>query len=94
MIWVKNWKQQSLPPSQTGPHPVILATPTAVKCLYSSPSKDSSGPTDLWQTAWDPTDPLKLEIQKTTQQPHSCQGDQRPDLVPYRNPQMPHWRRP
>jgi transposase InsO family protein len=31
MVWVKDWKKEPLQPSWTGPHLVILATPTAVK---------------------------------------------------------------
>ncbi|XP_034525465.1 uncharacterized protein LOC117804082 [Ailuropoda melanoleuca] len=51
----------------------------------------ASADPDGWQTAWDPTDPLKVKIQKTTQQP-SHQGSLQPDLTPHRNSHIPRLR--
>ena len=32
-VWVKDWKKEPLQPVWTGPHMVILVTPTAVKVI-------------------------------------------------------------
>ena len=32
-VWVKDWKKKPLQPVWTGPHVVVLATPTAVKVI-------------------------------------------------------------
>jgi hypothetical protein len=43
MVWIKYWKKELLQPSWTGPHLVILATPTAVKVAVSLPEFIASG---------------------------------------------------
>jgi hypothetical protein len=37
MVWVKDWKKKPLQPNWTGPHIVILATPTAVEIAGITP---------------------------------------------------------
>jgi hypothetical protein len=75
MVWVKDWKKEPLQPSWTGPHLVILATPTAVKVtgltswIHHSQIKKAATPVDPnnWQAVQDSTNPLRLRLQRTSQ---------------------------
>jgi hypothetical protein len=57
MVRVKDWKKEPLQPSWTGPHLIILVTPTAVKVagitpwIYHSWKKKAAAPMDPndWQ---------------------------------------------
>ena len=74
-VWIKDWKKEPLQPVWTGPHTVILATPTAVKVTGVIPwihhtrvkKTAASCNEDTWETVWDPENPLKVWFQ--TQQP-------------------------
>jgi hypothetical protein len=76
MIRVKDRKKEPFQPSWTGPHLVILATPTVVKVtgitpwVHHSGIKKAAAPADPneWQAVRDPTNPLKLRFQRTSQQ--------------------------
>jgi hypothetical protein len=52
MVWVKDWKKEPFQLSWTGPHLVILATPTAVKVagiipwIHHSQIKKAATPVD------------------------------------------------
>jgi hypothetical protein len=75
MVWVKGWKKEPLQPSWTGPHLVILATPTAVKVtgitpwIHHSQIKKAAAPVDPnnWQAVRDSTSPLRLRLQGMSQ---------------------------
>ena len=70
--WVKDWKNEPLQPVWTGPHMVILATPTAVKVTGIIPwihhtrikKTAASCNEDTWKTVWNPENPLKVWFQK------------------------------
>ena len=76
-IWVKDWKEEPLQPVWTGPHTVILATPTAVKVTGVIPwihhtrvkKTVASCNEDTWKTVWDPENPLKVWFQKQRPSP-------------------------
>jgi hypothetical protein len=69
-------KKKTPQPSWTGPHLVILATPKPVKdtgitpWTHHSHIKMAATPSDPndWQAVDDPTNPLKLRCQRTSQQ--------------------------
>ena len=71
-VWVKDWKKKSLQPVWTGPHTVILATPTAVKLIGVIPwihhsrvkKAETSCDEDSWKTVRDPQNSLKVQLQR------------------------------
>ena len=71
-VWVKDWKKELLQPVWTGPHTVILATPTAVKVtaiiswMHHTRVKNvvASCGEDTWKAVQDPENPLKVRFQK------------------------------
>ena len=74
-IWVKDWKKEQLQPLWTGPHMVILATPTADKVIGVIPwihhtrvkKAAASCEEDTWKTVRDLKNLLKVQFQR--QQP-------------------------
>ena len=70
--WVKDWKNEPLQPVWTGPHMVILATPTAVKVTGVTPwihhtsvkKAAASCDEDTWKAVRDPKDLLKVRFQR------------------------------
>ena len=61
-VWVKDWKKKPLQPVWTGPHVVVLATPTAVKVIGVIPGihhvrvkkAATSCDEDTWKAVWTP----------------------------------------
>lgn len=70
-VWVKDWKKELLIPWWTGPHTVILTTPTAPKTSGITPwvhhstvkKSNSEGPT-TWRSDPDPVIPLKPTLKR------------------------------
>jgi hypothetical protein len=73
-------------------HLVILATPKAVKVtgitswIHHSQIKKAAAPTEPndWQTIHDPTNPLKLRLQRTSQQHTIAQENSSPAPATFR----------
>ena len=71
-VWVKDWKKEPLQPVWTGPHMVVLATPTAVKVTGVIPwihhtrvkKAAASCDEDTWKAVRDPKDLLKVRFQR------------------------------
>ena len=67
-VWVKDWKKEPLQPVWTGPHMVVLATPTADKVTGVIPwihhtrvkKAVASYNKDIRKTVQDPQNPLKV----------------------------------
>ena len=73
-IWVKDWKKEPFQPIWTGPHMVILRTPTADKVtdipwIYHPRVKKAAASCDEdpWKAVWDSKSLLKVQFQR--QQP-------------------------
>ena len=71
-VWVKDWKKELLQPVWTGPHMVVLATPTAVRVIgtmswiHHTKVKKAAAPCDedTWKAVQDPQNLLKVWFQK------------------------------
>ena len=72
-MWVKDWKRELLRPRWSGPHTVILTTPTALKVSgiilwvhHSRVKKPNSEEPTTWRSDPDPVNPLKLTLKRET----------------------------
>ena len=71
-VWVKDWKKEPLQPVWTGPHMVILPTPTTIKvtgfipCIHHTRVKKAAASynEDTWKAIQDPQNILKVCLQK------------------------------
>ena len=76
-IWVKDWKKEPLKPVWTGPHTVVLATPTADKVtgvipwIYHTRVKKAAASCDedTWKTVQDPKKLPKVWFQREQPSP-------------------------
>lgn len=72
MVWVKDWKKEPRRPVWTGPHMVVLATPTLVKVPGIVPwihhtrvnMAAASYDKDAWETVQDSKNSLKVRCQR------------------------------
>ena len=75
-IWVKDWKKEPFQPIWTGPHMVILRTPTADKVtdipwIYHPRVKKAAASCDEdpWKAVWDSKSLLKVQFQRQRPSP-------------------------
>ena len=75
-IWVKDWKKEQFQPIWTGPHMVILRTPTADKVtdipwIYHPRVKKAAASCDEdpWKAVWDSKSLLKVQFQRQRPSP-------------------------